>query len=155
LTGRGVAEETREENPGQSLSPRAARRWQVRDTPRPANATINRELAWRKQMFTPATRSGKLMTKPHIEMLKENNARQGFFEPDLMADALAQLPADLRLPIEFAFRTGWRVKSEVLTRQWRHVDFKRGTVHLEPGEAKNDEPRKIFMTKRLRELLEG
>ena len=104
--------------------------------PVPTIATVNRELAWVKQMFTLATRAGKLMTKPHIEMLKENNARQGFFEPDQMAEVLAKLPADLRPPIEFAFLTGWRVKSEVLSREWRHVDFKRGTVRLEPGEAR-------------------
>jgi len=48
-----------------------------------------------KQMFTLAVRSGKLMTKPHIEMLKESNARQGVFEPDQMAEVLARLPADL------------------------------------------------------------
>src|SRR5262249_41732911 len=75
--------------------------------PTPANETITRELAWLKQMFTLAVRAGKLMTKPHVEMLKEHNARQGFFEPDQMAEVLAQLPADLRPPIEFAFLTGW------------------------------------------------
>jgi integrase len=46
------------------------------------------------------------------------------------------------------------LKSEVLSREWRHVDFKRGTVRLEPGEAKNDEPREIFITRELRTLLE-
>jgi integrase len=123
-------------------------------SPMPAVATVNRELAWLKQMFTLAVRSGKLLSRPHIEMLKENNARQGFFEADQMAEVLRRLPEELRAPIEFAFLTGWRVKSEVLSRQWRHVDFKRGTVRLEPGEAKNDEPREIFLTARLRVLLE-
>jgi integrase len=126
-----------------------------KDKPTPTNATINRELAWLKQMFTIARREGKLMTGPHIEMLRENNARQGFFEPDQIAEVLAKLPDDLKSSIEFAFLTGWRIKSEVLSRQWRHIDFKRGTVRLEPGEAKNDEPREIFMTKRLREILEA
>jgi hypothetical protein len=46
-----------------------------KDTPTPTNATINRELAWLKQMFTLANRAGKLMTKPHIEMLRESDAR--------------------------------------------------------------------------------
>jgi integrase len=32
--------------------------------------------------------------------------------------------------------TGWR-KNEVLTRQWRHVDFDAGVIRLEPGETKN------------------
>jgi len=106
-------------------------------------------------MFALARRAGKLMTGPHIDMLKENNARQGFFEPDQMGEVLAQLPEELRPPVEFVFLTGWRSKSEVLSRQWRHVDIKRGTVRLEPGEAKNDEPREIFMTQRLRVLLEA
>ena len=51
--------------------------------------------------------------------------------------------------------TGWRVTSEVLTREWRHVDFTRGSIRLEPGEAKNDEPREVFFTARLRELLDA
>jgi len=57
--------------------------------------------------------------------------------------------------VQFAFLTGWRIKSEVLSRQWRHVDFQRGTIKLEPGEAKNDEPREIFMTRELRTLLDA
>ena len=35
----------------------------------------------------------------------------------------------------------WRVKSEVLTLLWRQVDFKAGTVRLEPGTTKNAEGR--------------
>ena len=54
-------------------------------------------------MFTLAMRAGKLMTKPHVAMLKENNARQGFFEPDQIAAVLRHLPDDLRAPVEFAF----------------------------------------------------
>jgi integrase len=123
-------------------------------TPKPALATVNRELAWLKQMFTLAVDAGLLMTKPKIKPA-EHNARQGFFEPDQIATVLTKLPEDLRAPVEFAFLTGWRMKSEVLSRQWRHVDFKRGSVRLDPGEAKNDEPREIFLTTRLRQILEA
>src|SRR5262249_28891620 len=45
-----------------------------------ANATINRELAILKRMYTLAMQAGKLLHRPHIPMLKERNARQGFFE---------------------------------------------------------------------------
>src|SRR5262245_29647654 len=69
--------------------------------------------------------------------------------------SFAQLAEDLRSPVRFALLTGWRIKSEVLTRQWRHVDFKRGTIRLEPGEAKNDEPREIFLTIEQRAILEA
>ena len=38
------------------------------------NGTINRELAWLKQMFRLAIDAGKLMTRPKIALLEENNA---------------------------------------------------------------------------------
>ena len=93
---------------------------------------------------------------PGINVLAvdQQPARQGFLEDDQMVEVLKQLPSDLRAPIKFAFLTGWRIKSEVLSREWRHVDFKKGTIRLEPGEAKNDEPREIFLTSELRTILE-
>ena len=43
-------------------------------------ATINRELAVLKRMFTLAVKGTKLMVRPYIPMLAENNVRVGFFE---------------------------------------------------------------------------
>ena len=40
-----------------------------------------------------------------------------------------------------AYITGWRIKSEILTRQWLHVDFTHGWLRIEPREAKNGEGR--------------
>lgn len=119
------------------------------------DATINRELAWLKQMFTLAVDYGKLLTKPKIKLLPENNARQGFFEPDQIAAVLKHLPDDLRPVIRFAYITGWRMNSEVLTREWRHVDLKAGTISLLRGETKNKEPRTFYFTTELRTLLEA
>jgi Phage integrase, N-terminal SAM-like domain len=42
------------------------------------NATINREVSALKRMFSLAVRAGKLSSKPYIQTLEENNARQGF-----------------------------------------------------------------------------
>ena len=119
------------------------------------NATINRELAWLKQMFTIAIKQGKLVTRPTIELLPEHNARQGFLEPEQIEVVLKHLPEDLRPVVRFAAITGWRVRSEVLTREWRHVDFRAGTVRLDPGEAKNKEPCTFVFTAELRKLLEA
>jgi len=55
---------------------------------------------------------------------------------------------------ETAFVTGWRVKSEILTRQWHHVDFDAGWLRLEPGETKNGEDRMFPLTPQLRATLE-
>jgi hypothetical protein len=46
-----------------------------------AAATVNRELAALKRMFSLAVKGERLQRMP-IEMLKENNARRGFFERD-------------------------------------------------------------------------
>jgi hypothetical protein len=61
-----------------------------------------------------------------IELLPEHNARQGFFEPEQLQAVLRHLPEDVRPVVEFAAITGWRVKSEVLTREWRHRGFPSG-----------------------------
>jgi len=43
--------------------------------------------------------------------------------------------------VEFAYLTGWRLKSEVLALQWWQVDFDGGMVRLEPGSTKNADGR--------------
>jgi hypothetical protein len=53
-----------------------------------------------------------------------------------------------------AYMTGWRVKSELLTRQWAHVDLQSGSLRLEPGETKNLEGRQFPITSALRVVLE-
>jgi hypothetical protein len=47
-------------------------------------------------------------------MLREDNVRTGFFEPDQFTAVRSHLPADLQPIAIFAYLTGWRVQSEVL-----------------------------------------
>ena len=50
---------------------------------------------------------------------------------------------DLLKPvIEFAYLTGWR-RGEILSLQWRQVDFQAGVVRLEPGTTKTLEGREF------------
>ena len=55
---------------------------------------------------------------------------------------------------ELDYITGWRAQSEILTRQWAHVDFDNGWLRLEPGETKNKKGRNFPITPELREVLE-
>jgi integrase len=103
-----------------------------------SSAEINRELAIVKRAFSLAVQGGRLLTRPHIPMLKENNVRTGFFERQEFEDVRAHLPSELRDVATFAYLTGWRVPSEVLTLEWRQVDRQAGIVRLEPGRTKND-----------------
>ena len=44
--------------------------------------------------------------------------------------------------------------SEVLSRQWHHVDFRAGWLRLEPGDTKNGKGRLFPLTPELQEVLE-
>jgi integrase len=113
----------------------------VRQDENAAAATINRELAALKRMFSLAVQAGKLLHRPHIPMLRENNTRTGFFEPHEFESVLSKLPEHLKPVVTFAYLTGWRVRSEVLSLEWRNVDRRTGVIRLDPGTTKNHEGR--------------
>jgi integrase len=127
-----------------------------------SNAEINRELAHLKRAFTLAVQAGKLLRRPHIPMLDEQNARSGFFEREQLDAVVRHLPDALRPVVRFGYITGWRIPSEVLPLQWRHVNFDEklspnqavpGTVRLDAGTTKNGDGRVFPMTTDLRTLL--
>ena len=126
----------------------------VRQEAGASNAEINRELGALKRAFSLAVKDGKLMVKPYIPTLKENNVRTGFFEREQFERVYSHLPSPLQAVVHFAYLTGWRIMSEVLTLQWRQVDLKAGRVVLDPGTTKNDDGRIFPFTNELRELLE-
>jgi integrase len=104
-----------------------------------------------------AARGGKLLIRPHIPMLEENNVRKGFFEREDFERLRDAMPTEVAAVAAFAYLTGWRVPSEILTLQWHQVDFAAGIVRLEPGTTKNNEAR-VFpfgVLPELNELLEN
>lgn len=118
-----------------------------------SNAEINRELAVLKRMFTLSIQGCKLLTRPHIPMLREASPRSGFFEADQFESVLNHLPVEVRPIITFAYITGWRIASEILPLQWRQIDFNAGEIRLDPGTTKNKEGRVFPFTTELRDLL--
>jgi integrase len=122
---------------------------------RVSNGEINRELTTLKRIFNLARQNGKLTYVPHIPMLKERNVRTGFFEREQIARILAHLPPAIRPAVQFAYVTGWRIPSEVLPMQWRHIDFEARVVRLDPHTTKNDEGRTFPFTDALEQVLEA
>jgi integrase len=57
--------------------------------------------------------------------------------------------------VQFGYITGWRIPSEVLRLQWRHVDFEARVIRLDPHTTKNDEGRTFPFTDALEQLLEA
>jgi integrase len=86
-------------------------------------------------------------------MLRESNARQGFFESEVFEKVRAELPDYLYGVATFAYYTGWR-KAEIVGLRWRQVDLAHAEVRLDPGATKNGEGRALFLEGELREMLE-
>lgn len=121
-----------------------------------APAEINRELAIVKRAFRLAVADEKYHGRvPKIPMLQEHNIRKGFFD-DAMIDAVEKhLPPALRPVVRFAYVTGWRVQSEILPLEWRHVDRQANEARLEPGTTKNLAGRVFPFTDTIAQLIEA
>jgi len=117
------------------------------------NATINRELAALKRMLNLGAKQTppKVDKVPFIPTLKENNVRKGFFEHAEFLALRDILPEHLMGIVTFAYKVGWR-HEEICTLTWRQVDLEQGIVRLEPGEAKNDEARTVYLDQELKEV---
>ena len=117
--------------------------------------TVNYEMAILRRGFRLAAKDGKVGVRPEFSMLHVDNARKGFFELEHHRAIQTHLPDYLRPVAAVAYITGWRTKSEILTREWRHVDLDNGWLRLEPGEGKNREGRAFPFTDELRMILEA
>ena len=133
---------------------------------RPANGTINRELAIIKRAFNLAMKARQITTAPYIPMLIENNVRRGFYEEGLFEEAkrlvgidkngkarLTEAHADVvRDYVTFNSMTGWR-SSESKGLLWADVDFTAGRIYL--ADSKNGEARYFPITDDLRVVLDS
>jgi site-specific recombinase XerD len=121
-----------------------------------APATINRELAALKRMFRLGIRQEIIVGMPHVALLAEHNVRTGFLEREQFDTILRLVPEKYHALFEVAYITGWRMKSELLTRQWSHVQFSgAGCLRIEPGEAKDwTQGREFPFTAWMRTVLE-
>jgi len=118
-----------------------------------ASATINRELAALRRAFRLAQKAGMVAFMPEISTLHGEMQPKGFFEVDQYRDVLENLPEYLKPVIQTAYITGWRIKSEILTRQKQHLDLQSGCLRLEREETSTGEERRFPLTPGMSELL--
>jgi integrase len=118
-----------------------------------ANATINRELSALKRMFSIQIKAGKLVSKPYIEMLEEDNARQGFLDHGGFLNLRDNLPDHLKDPVMFLYKSGWRV-SEMRSLEWRDVFMADRVVRLRPEVSKNKKGRELPLRGELWEIFQ-
>jgi len=60
----------------------------------------------------------------------------------ILRPGLKHLAAPVQAVVTFMYWSGWR-RNEVLSRQWRHVEFDAGMIRLEPGETKSGKGRTL------------
>ncbi len=88
-----------------------------------APATVKLELTHFHKAFRLAERAGKAICPP-FPVISVQNARKGFFERADFEAVRSHLLDTYRGVSTFAFLSGWRVPSEVLTLRWSQVDFR-------------------------------
>lgn len=120
-----------------------------------SNASINRELAALKRMFSLAIRGGmiSLSVRPYIPTLEENNARQGFLDDGDFRQVRDHLPDYLRDPVTFLYWSGWRV-SEMRKLERKDVDLPGCLVRLRPEISKNKNGRPLPLQDELLEVVQ-
>lgn len=110
---------------------------------RVANATINRALEIVRRVLYLARDDWEwILRVPKIRMLKEPKRRVRFLTNEEADRLIAALPAHLEPVVRFALATGCRMR-EILSLEWRRVDFNRRVSWLDHGTTKNGDGRGI------------
>jgi len=111
-----------------------------------SDASINRELAFLKNLFTMAITWGKAETNPvkQVKLFREKNERTRFLTEEEEARLLVHCGPQLKPLVITALHTGFR-KSELLSLRWEHVDFQNRLIKVEAAYAKNGEARTVPM----------
>ena len=110
-----------------------------RQTDDASNASINRELAIVKRAFKLGLESGSVSAIPKIELLPEDNTREGFFSVESFRSVLKHSNPLLCDVLTAAYFTGWRIQS-IIGLEWRQVDLEAGVVRLYAVQTKNRKP---------------
>jgi integrase len=127
--------------------------------PRPA--TINRELACLKHMFTLAHKGvlhlpgGVPAENPlrAIKLLEEQNIRDRVLNAEEFQRLVDVSPDYFKPVLLCAYHTGMR-KGEILRLTWDRVDLKAGFIRLRDTDTKNATGRSIPIGRELREVLQ-
>ncbi|HHT9126695.1 MAG TPA: tyrosine-type recombinase/integrase [Candidatus Brocadiia bacterium] len=117
-----------------------------------APATVNRELACIKHMYTKAIEWGYVKLNPGkgVKVLKEPPGRLRYLKPDEVEALLKECPGYIRPIVLTALNTGMR-KSEILHLRWAEVDLENRKITV--TNTKNNEVRVIPINQTLlREL---
>jgi len=104
-----------------------------------------------KQALNLARKQARLTRVPYIPMLREDNARQGFFEHADFESFVANLPEPINDIARFGYLSGWR-RGEIVSLTWDAIDRQAQEVRLRT--SKNGQGRVLPLDGDLWDLIE-
>ena len=125
-----------------------------RTTTKPA--TVNRELACLKTIFSKGVKNGKAEHNPTqgVKLLKENNIRDRVLSLEEYDNLLTHCLPYLKPLVKLAYHTGMRL-GEILGLTWGKVDLKEGFIILAPEDCKTNEGRIVPLAGELMEMFKA
>jgi len=136
------------------ISPDRLKTYQLRRREQEASAaTINRECATLRRMFSLSIEAEKLSRRPRFKMLEGEKIRQGFVEHGDFLRLLTFLPEHLAQLVEFLYYGGWR-KSAARKLEWKEIDLVGRTARLKAEDSKNGEPWILPLAGRVWEIIQ-
>jgi integrase len=121
-----------------------------------SDVTINRELAFLRNLYTMAVTWGKATDNPvkKVRFSREDNGRIRMLSPDEEARLLAHCSSQVKPLVLAAMHTGFRA-SELLSLTWEDVSFHRHMITVRAAYVKNGERRSVPMNNVLTETLKA
>jgi len=122
----------------------------------PSPASLDREVELLKRMLNYAVSCRSLPSNPiaAVKLLRRPNVRRSVLDDAAFEKLLAAAETQLKPIILVAYETGMRLR-EVLGLRWSQVNLKLGVIKLSAEDTKTEEPRTVFLTSRVREVLEA
>lgn len=134
------------------ITPRMVEKYKALRLQSVTPASVNRELACLKHMYTKVTEWGYVNSNPTkgVKLLKEPPGRLRYLKPDEVESLLKACASHIRPIVVTAVNTGMR-KSEIIHLRWAEVDLENRKITV--INAKNNEVRVIPINQTLHKEL--
>ncbi|MCK4351862.1 site-specific integrase [candidate division WOR-3 bacterium] len=122
------------------ITPQAIEKYKIERLESVKSATVNREIACLKHLFTKAIEWGYMSQNPakSVKLLKEPPGRVRYLEVGEIQALLGECSPQLKPIVVVALNTGMR-KSEILNLKWNDVNFREKVISM--TNTKNNERR--------------
>jgi len=126
------------------ITPMDIEQYKIYRSKQVANATVNREIACLKHIFTKAIEWAKAEKNPaaKVKLLRERNIRVRYLEEEDIEKLCRACPHYLKPIVITALNTGMR-REEILSLKWKDLDFRHRIIYV--LDSKNGEAREVPM----------